>query len=154
MPGIDMLAMNMLGMNMPKPFNSGREILEPSSGVGSLKKGKFSPFHRTDDLCRYCMHQKLKLTDGKIVSISGYCPTDLFSGDERCMEFALAALFENPQNNLKVFLDGVPVFNEQTHSRDLSFLRDCDFLKCPDADWRKKELISVIVKVRLEMRIS
>ena len=92
------------------------------------------------------MHQKLKLASGKILSMSGYCPTDLFSGDEECMEFALAALFQNPQNNLKIFLDGAPVFNEQMHSQDLSFLRRCDFLKCPDADG-SKELISMVIKV-------
>jgi len=31
-------------------------------------------------VCRYCMHQFLKVKGGRWKSHSGYCPVDLFSG--------------------------------------------------------------------------
>jgi hypothetical protein len=41
---------------------------------------------------------------GKIQRLSAYNPLDLFSGSPQRMEAALAALFEEPQNNLRLFL--------------------------------------------------
>ena len=40
------------------------------------------------------------------------------------MTYALDALLENPQNNLKIFLDGAIRFHENSESFDLSFLRE------------------------------
>lgn len=56
--------------------------------------------------CRYCMHQRLKLSHGEIRYASGYCPIDLFSGAAKRVDRALTSLFYEPQNNIKVFCNG------------------------------------------------
>ncbi|KAK9907753.1 hypothetical protein WJX75_009233 [Coccomyxa subellipsoidea] len=58
---------------------------------------------------RFQLHQLLKLEQGKIQRLSAYNPLDLFSGSPQRMEAALAALFEEPQNNLRLFLGGAAV---------------------------------------------
>jgi inositol-pentakisphosphate 2-kinase len=58
---------------------------------------------------RYRLHQLLKLQQGAIAHPNAYDPLDLFSGDGSRMEAALMALFEHPQNNLRVFIDGEAV---------------------------------------------
>lgn len=56
--------------------------------------------------------QYLKLKTAKITNISQYCPIDLFSGKAERMNRAINGLFQNPQNNLKMFQDGKMVYNE------------------------------------------
>lgn len=56
--------------------------------------------------------QYLKLKNKRIRSISSYCPIDLFSGKPERMNRAIEGLLENPQNNLKMFLDGKMIYNE------------------------------------------
>ena len=46
---------------------------------------------------------------GKISRISGYDPLDLFSSDPHRVQGALLALFQEPQNNLQLFLGGKEV---------------------------------------------
>ncbi|DBB00055.1 TPA: Inositol-pentakisphosphate 2-kinase [Trebouxia sp. C0004] len=58
---------------------------------------------------RFQLQQHLKLAQGKISSISAYDPLDLFSGETVRMHRTLVALIANPQNNLKLFVDGKPV---------------------------------------------
>ncbi|OBZ65669.1 Inositol-pentakisphosphate 2-kinase [Grifola frondosa] len=61
--------------------------------------------------CRFCMHAHLKTTQGEDVSL-GYCPLDLFSGEEARVTRALHALWDvwigssGGVNNLRVFVDG------------------------------------------------
>ena len=43
--------------------------------------------------------------------LSSYHPPDLFSGDEARMQAALRALLDNPQNNLRAYVDGVSVID-------------------------------------------
>ena len=73
------------------------------------------------------MHQKLKESQSKISAVSRYCPTDLFSGDADCLNFALDALLENPQNNCKIFVDGEPRFFDRSSVLDLPLLHDAFF---------------------------
>lgn len=75
--------------------------------------------------------QYLKLKNERIKSVSGYCPIDLFSGDARRMNRAVKGLIENPQNNLKIFLDGKMIYNE--HSMDVNSLRRVFMTLFPDA---------------------
>ncbi|KAJ2715863.1 hypothetical protein H4R19_000964 [Coemansia spiralis] len=56
--------------------------------------------------CRYCMHQHLKHgADGT----SALCPLDLFSESRERVTHALDCLAQSPQNNLRVFVDGIQV---------------------------------------------
>ncbi|TFK76372.1 hypothetical protein BDN72DRAFT_808825 [Pluteus cervinus] len=64
--------------------------------------------------CRFCMHSRLKSHSGQQVA-SGYCPMDLFSGDESRITKAIHDLWdawylsEGTVNNLKVFVKGTVV---------------------------------------------
>ncbi|OQR81270.1 hypothetical protein ACHHYP_16601 [Achlya hypogyna] len=51
--------------------------------------------------CRFCMHQHLKVAEGKARHRSAYCPIRLFAPET--MADALSALFTTPQNNLRLF---------------------------------------------------
>ncbi|XP_066967149.1 uncharacterized protein [Macrobrachium rosenbergii] len=62
-------------------------------------------------LCRYCVKQHIKVGKDADHVTSCYCPLDLFSGNLTRMRKAVDGLFESPQNNFKVFLDGEPVEN-------------------------------------------
>ncbi|XP_061396301.1 inositol-pentakisphosphate 2-kinase [Musca vetustissima] len=66
-----------------------------------------------DIRCRYCSMQFLKLQQQKILQRSNYCPIDLFSGVPARMWNALHALFTCPQNNLRIFKNGIVVFDDQ-----------------------------------------
>lgn len=61
--------------------------------------------------------QYLKLKNAKITNVSKYCPIDLFSGNAERMNRAIKGLFENPQNNLKMFQNGETVYNEYTQDK-------------------------------------
>lgn len=60
---------------------------------------------------RYHLQQSVKMEDGRIAEISSYDPLDLFSSERSRMESALKALFNNPQNNLRVFVNGKAISN-------------------------------------------
>ncbi|XP_011500144.1 PREDICTED: uncharacterized protein LOC105364005 [Ceratosolen solmsi marchali] len=64
---------------------------------------------------------------GKTRRPSGYCPFDLFSGEESRMERALEALLCSPQNNLKIFKEGTLIYDEE--------LADKGILERILADW-------------------
>ncbi|KAM6214680.1 inositol-pentakisphosphate 2-kinase [Rhynchocyon petersi] len=61
-------------------------------------------------VCRYCMHQHLKVATGKWKQISKYCPLDLYSGNKQRMHFALKSLLQEAQNNLKIFKNGELIY--------------------------------------------
>ncbi|KAJ7074053.1 inositol-pentakisphosphate 2-kinase [Mycena amicta] len=77
-----------------------------------------SPIHLSDQTrpiktrtCRFCMHSHLRAQQGQVVS-TGYCPLDLYSGDEIRVGRALEALWEawtasdGGVINLRVFVKG------------------------------------------------
>ncbi|XP_057354422.1 inositol-pentakisphosphate 2-kinase isoform X4 [Manis pentadactyla] len=73
-------------------------------------------------VCRYCMHQHLKVATGKWQQISKYCPLDLYSGNKQRMHFALKSLLQEAQNNLKIFKNGELIYG-------------CRDVCSPVADW-------------------
>ena len=61
-------------------------------------------------MCRYCMHQHLKVKLNKVQGLTGYCPLKLFAHDDAAAQHdAILALFEHAQNNLDVFVDGTRI---------------------------------------------
>ncbi|KAG7478122.1 hypothetical protein MATL_G00077090 [Megalops atlanticus] len=62
-------------------------------------------------VCRFCMHQHFKLANGKWKRMSRYCPLDLFSGNKQRMYVAIKHLLEEPQNNFKIFKNGVLIYS-------------------------------------------
>ncbi|XP_037941911.1 inositol-pentakisphosphate 2-kinase [Teleopsis dalmanni] len=72
-----------------------------------------------DTRCRYCAMQFLKLQQQKVSERSSYCPMELFSGAPGKMLAALDALFECPQNNLRIFQNGNLIYGD--HYKSLSF---------------------------------
>ncbi|KAM9700764.1 inositol-pentakisphosphate 2-kinase isoform 3-T4 [Dama dama] len=73
-------------------------------------------------VCRYCMHQHLKVATGKWKQISKYCPLDLYSGNKQRMYFALKSLLQEAQNNLKIFKNGELIYG-------------CKDARSPMTDW-------------------
>ena len=63
------------------------------------------------ECCRFCMHQYLKLKKMKITSISPYCPLDLFANCSCRVKRGIYSLFEEPQNNLRVFHNGALIYS-------------------------------------------
>jgi inositol-pentakisphosphate 2-kinase len=63
-------------------------------------------------VCRYCMHQRLKLCKGDIRRVSTFCPIDLFATHNPLrVRRALLGLIQDPQNNFKVFVNGELVWS-------------------------------------------
>ncbi|XP_018416976.1 PREDICTED: inositol-pentakisphosphate 2-kinase isoform X1 [Nanorana parkeri] len=76
-------------------------------------------------VCRFCMHQHLKVSKGKWKRISKYCPLDLFSGHKQRMHFALMSILQDSQNNLKIFKNGTLIYgcrDDQEYLSDLNEL--------------------------------
>ncbi|KAJ6531626.1 inositol-pentakisphosphate 2-kinase [Mycena vulgaris] len=77
-----------------------------------------SPTHLADSTravktrtCRFCMHSHLKTLKGETVAV-GYCPLDLYSGNESRIKTALSSLWDawetsnGAVNSFKVFVRG------------------------------------------------
>lgn len=76
--------------------------------------------------CVYGLTQHLKLSRGRIMEASNYCPINLFSGCPIRMKDALEALLKHPQNNLRIFKDLALAYDE-TNQQKLSSLFDSFF---------------------------
>ncbi|KNC96013.1 hypothetical protein, variant [Spizellomyces punctatus DAOM BR117] len=71
--------------------------------------------------CRYCMHQHWKGRKHEHHIQSSFCPLDLYSKDPQRVRTSLKSLLRSPQNNLKLFVDGMPIMLGQGQSIDKSF---------------------------------
>ncbi|XP_011333172.1 inositol-pentakisphosphate 2-kinase isoform X2 [Ooceraea biroi] len=74
--------------------------------------------------CPYCLHQYAKLRKKSITARSNYCPFELFSGVETRMTTAVKELLRSPQNNLKIFKDGLVVYDQESSTSDLEDVLD------------------------------
>ncbi|CCL99271.1 uncharacterized protein FIBRA_01286 [Fibroporia radiculosa] len=79
--------------------------------------------------CRFCMHAHMKSTQGNDSAL-GFCPLDLYSGEELRVRYALSALWDvwlstsGAINNMRVFVKGVfikPVSNSAVLAFMLGF---------------------------------
>ncbi|XP_054739516.1 inositol-pentakisphosphate 2-kinase isoform X1 [Anastrepha obliqua] len=68
--------------------------------------------------CRFCAMQYLKLRTGKINKRTSYCPMALFSGVPAKMLAAIDALLQCPQNNLRIFRNGILIYDGEKHLYD------------------------------------
>ncbi|KAG0288827.1 Inositol-pentakisphosphate 2-kinase [Linnemannia gamsii] len=121
--GIDMaqsvgfLALDHTRFIKPSPGQSDVAV-EIKPKWGFLTKSAF--LRKNQDIkrrkCRFCMYQHQKLKIGQEGGLSKYCPIDLFSGTELMVHDALDSLVDTPQNNLRLFVDGIqhPVSREST----------------------------------------
>ena len=64
--------------------------------------------------CYFCFQQLEKIRRGKYCARSAYCPVDLYCPVLSRKRFALAQLFQNPQNNLRFFIDGKLIYSMET----------------------------------------
>ena len=69
---------------------------------------------------RFSMHQHLKYLEKKIYKISQYLPPDFFSYNTTRVLHSLKALVQTPQNNFRMFVDGLLVYPEDENN--VSFL--------------------------------
>lgn len=77
------------------------------------KEGFIAASFRKFSKCYFCLKQFLKLQNGQIHNVSGYCPLDFFSGDKMRMKHALLSLVHNPQNNFKIFKNGNIIYSDK-----------------------------------------
>lgn len=78
------------------------------------KEGFMSACFKEYSKCYYCLKQFLKLQQREICKLSEYCPLDLFSGNKDRMKQALICLIDNPQNNFKVFRNGILIYDQKS----------------------------------------
>ncbi|KAH9319519.1 hypothetical protein KI387_021288 [Taxus chinensis] len=84
--------------------------IKPKCGFLPCSKFISSENHLKRSVSRFAMHQHLKFSQQKVACISKYSPLDLFSESRDRIHQAIGELFETPQNNLRIFLNGSLVF--------------------------------------------
>lgn len=67
---------------------------------------------------------QFQLRKKSISTRSNYCPFDLFSGVDTRMKAAVEELLKSPQNNLKIFRDGLVVYDQESQPGDLKNVLD------------------------------
>lgn len=84
----------------------------PTIAMELKPKSGFIPTGRTS--CQFCVTQIDKIRRGKYDARSGYCPIDLYSGNYHRKMFSLSQLLQNPQNNLRLFVEGKLAYSMET----------------------------------------
>lgn len=87
--------------------------------------------YNTFTKCVFCANQYLKLCRKDVYEISQYCPLDMFSGHRERVERAVHKLLKTPQNNLKIFCDGILMDNSNNYENitHLPFINNDRFVK-------------------------
>ncbi|XP_050523445.1 inositol-pentakisphosphate 2-kinase-like isoform X1 [Daktulosphaira vitifoliae] len=80
------------------------------------KQGWIIDSEKVNSKCFFCMNQYLKFVEKTINTFSCYCPMELFSGNVERMKEAIKNLLLTPQNNLKLFKNGLPITNNYLES--------------------------------------
>lgn len=83
------------------------------------KQGWRPPKEQMYSQCLFCMQQFLKIEKNQIKSRTKYCPEDLFYGDKEKVKTALKYLIEVPQNNFKIFKNGLLCYDEKHKNIDI-----------------------------------
>ncbi|XP_055351611.1 inositol-pentakisphosphate 2-kinase-like [Paramacrobiotus metropolitanus] len=85
--------------------------LKPKEGIMPIDV-RAHPIRRK--YSKYALKQLMKAEEGLITGVNNYDPMDLFSGDTTLMRKALYHLISNPQNNLRVFVNGLLAFGSDS----------------------------------------
>ena len=87
----------------------------PIISVEIKPKQGFLGQNNNSQTCNFCMKQNYLSKTGKDGGLkSKYCPLDLFSGNSTRMERAIESLMEIPKNNLRIFMDGTLLHDENS----------------------------------------
>ncbi|CAL9706609.1 unnamed protein product [Knipowitschia caucasica] len=92
--------------------------IEIKPKCGFLPSSKHVTKEVKSRVCRFCMHQHYKVSNGMWKKRSLYCPLDLFSGNRQRMAFAIRHLIEEPQNNFKIFKGGQLIYSSRDRDRE------------------------------------
>jgi inositol-pentakisphosphate 2-kinase len=101
-------------LSICSPFKWFNQQISPQPKWGFMpKQTHLSPETREakSTRCRYCLHSHVRSKNGKVTS-RGYCPLDLYSGDERRVTIALRRLWnawiasDGTVNNIRLFVNG------------------------------------------------
>lgn len=109
------------------------------------KQGWVPPADRRLSRCAFCLNQFLKLRRNSIRARSAYCPLDLFSGDAERMARSLQELLASPQNNLKIFRDGIVVYGGDGAGQDLHAVLRAWFLDESDLASLVRRLCAILL---------
>ncbi|GAQ85921.1 Inositol polyphosphate kinase [Klebsormidium nitens] len=113
-----------------------------------------SPANRVKlEKTRYELMQHLKAEQGKVDAISSYDPLDLFSMHPSHVIRAIDSLFDNPQNNLRVFINGEAIKRTSRESSEdtgaLAGLEEALEGFCETADGLRVEVLKELLVQRL-----
>ncbi|KAJ2852542.1 hypothetical protein IWW36_000171 [Coemansia brasiliensis] len=133
-----------IGVLMPNMLKPGNESavtveLKPKWGYLPTSSHICAANEVKRRVCRYCMHQYLK-HQGKG---SEFCPLDLFSTSQDRIVRALDCLAQSPQNNLRVFVDGIIVNTDDS----------LDTCKIPQWDLLKHVLAQILLQEQFLIKL-